>query len=41
MSLEEEDTRYCAMVYYLWKEENLIEIHFVITKNLESGITVC
>ena len=41
IGMEEDDTRYCAMVYYLWKGENRIEIHFVITKNMESNITVC
>ena len=33
--------RYRASPYYLRKEENLIEIHFVITKNLEAHVTVC
>jgi len=32
--------RYRAMLYYLRKEENLIDIHFVIIKDLESHVVV-
>ena len=39
--LEEENIGYCASVYYLRKGENQIDIHFVITKELESHVTVC
>ena len=36
-----DDVKYRARVYYLWKEENLRKIHFVITKDLEAHATVC
>ena len=36
-----DDVKYCARVYYLWREENQREIHFVITKDLETHATVC
>ena len=39
--LGEDNTRYRASVYYLRKRENQIEVHFVITKELESHVTVC
>ena len=39
--LGEDNTRYHASVYYLRKKENQIEIHFVITKDLEFYVTVC
>ena len=36
-----DDVKYRARVYYLWRKENLREIHFVITKDLEAHATVC
>ena len=39
--LGEDNIRYRAMLYYLRKRENLIDIHFVIIKDLESHVTVC
>ena len=36
----EDNTRYHGMLYYLRKEENLMEIHFVIIKDLESHVMV-
>ena len=33
--------KYHARVYYLWREENQRNIHFVITKDLEPHATVC
>ena len=41
IGVEEDNIRYCAMLYYLRREEYWGEIHFVITKNLESDIKVC
>ena len=37
----EDDIRYFARLYYLRKEVNLREIHFVITKDQEAHVTVC
>ena len=39
--LGEDNARYRARLYYLRKEENLMEIHFVIIKNLEVYVAVC
>lgn len=39
--LGEDNIRYHASLYYLRKEENLKEIHFVITKDLEAHVRVC
>ena len=36
-----EDVKYYARVYYLWRDENRREIHFLITKDLEAHATVC
>ena len=33
--------KYHARVYYLWREENQRNIHFVVTKDLEAHATVC
>ena len=38
--LGEDNIRYHARLYYLRKEENLMEIHFVIIKDLESHVMV-
>ena len=35
-----DDLKYHARVYYLWKGENRREIHFVVTKDLETCTTV-
>ena len=37
----EDDVRYFARLYYLRKKVNLREIHFVITKDQETYVTVC
>ena len=37
----EDNIRYRAMLFYQRREEYLREIHFVITKDLESDIIVC
>ena len=39
--LGEDNIRYRASLYYLRRRENLIDIHFVITKDLESHVVVC
>ena len=39
--LGEDNIRYRAMLYYLRKGENQIEVHFVITKALEEDVRVC
>ena len=39
--LGEDNIPYRARVYYLRKKENQIEIHFVITKDLEFYVRVC
>ena len=39
--LGEDNTRYHARLYYLRKEENLMEIHFVIIKDQEAHARVC
>ena len=36
-----QDNKYYARVFYLWKSEELREIHFVLTKDLEAHATVC
>jgi len=36
-----DDVKYRARVYYLWREENRREIHFLITKDLEAHAKVC
>ena len=36
-----DDIKYHARVYYLWREENQREIHFLITKDLEAHAKVC
>ena len=38
--LGEDNTRYRAMLYYL-RSVNIIDIHFVIIKDLEADVTVC
>ena len=35
------EDRYRARVYYLRKGKNQIEVHFVITKDLETHVMVC
>ena len=37
----EDNIRYRASLYYLRKRENQIEVHFVITKDMEAHVTVC
>ena len=36
-----QDNKHHARVFYLWKSEELREIHFVLTKALEAHATVC
>ena len=36
-----QDNKYQARVFYFWKSEELREIHFVLTKDLEAHATVC
>ena len=37
----EDDVKYRASLYYIRREVNLREIHFVITKDQEAHLTVC
>ena len=39
--LGEDNIRYRAMLYYLRRSVNRIDIHFVIIKDLESHVVVC
>ena len=39
--LGEDGIKYHAMLYYLRKRENLIEVHLVITIDLELHVRVC